>query len=203
MSKKLFLKKCITKYRETGAILPSSKFLAKKMITKEDIEKSEVIVELWAGSGSFTEYIFKYFEEYKLNNKNTSKKIFIIEKDIDFYNVLLKKFPEYSNIIYNIDLLDIEDLMINNDVKNIDLIISWLPFKSLPKEIFDFLVLEFLPKFINNTTKFIQFSYFSNFMNILSKYFKNIDKKRCLLNIPTAYIFTCSNFIKDESEWNK
>jgi phospholipid N-methyltransferase len=171
--------------------LPSSSFLAKKMIKKSDLLSSNVIIELWAWSWIFTNIIFSLLWE---DIKN--KEVFIIEKDIDFYNLLLKKFPEYSEYIYNIDFLDIKTTFSKKNIKNVDLIISWLPFKSLPKEVFSFLVDDFFPKFINEKSKFIHFSYFSNFSEILLEYFNEVDIKKCLLNIPSAYIFNCSNFIK-------
>ena len=188
MSKFLFFKKFITDTKQTWAILPSSSFLAKKMVKKSDIENSKIIVELWAWNGIFTEYIFKY-------SKGTinDKKIFIIEKDIDFYNVLIKKFPDYKENIFNIDVMDLEKLLIKNNIKEIDLIISGLPFKSLPKKIFIYLVEDLFLKFFKEETKFIQFSYFKTFSKTLEKYFLNVSYKRCLLNIPVAYAFECFN----------
>jgi len=193
MSKRLFIKKFITDNKQTWAVLPSSWFLAKKMVKESDLLDADIIIELWAGSWIFTNRIFTLlWEEIKY------KKVFIIEKDEEFYNLLLKKFPEYREYIYNIDLLDIKEVLSSNKVEKVDLIISWLPFKSLPKEIFTFLVEDFFPNFINKRSKFIQFSYFSNFSEVLLDYFNEVDIKKCLLNIPSAYIFSCCNFIKED-----
>lgn len=191
MSKKLFIEKFLSDNKQTWAILPSSKFLAKKIINKQDLLSSNIIIELWAWSWVFTKRIFEL-----LGKEITNKQILIIEKDPDFYQLLIKKMPTYSKYIYNIDLLDINELLEEKWIKNVDLIISWLPFKSLPKELFDFLIFEFLTKHINKGSKFIQFSYFSNFWDSLATFFKNIKVEKCLLNIPSAYIFTCTNFIK-------
>lgn len=193
MSKRLFIKKFITKNKETWAVLPSSSFLAKKMVKEEYLLSSDVIIELWAGSWIFTNRIFNILWE-NIKDKN----VFIIEKDVDFYNLLLKKFPNRKEYIYNIDLLDIEEKLLEKNISNIDLIISWLPFKSLPKEIFKFLVNDLFPKFINKKSRYIQFSYFSNFSNLILEYFDDIEIKKCILNIPSAYVFTCSNFIKND-----
>lgn len=193
MSKLLFLKKQITDNRQTWAILPSSDFLAKKMVKKSDIEKSEIIIEFWAWSGAFTKYIFKYSK-----NIIDTKKIFIIEKDKDFYNLLIKKFPDYKKYIYNIDVLDIEKLFKEKKIEKIDLIISWLPFKSLPKNIFIFLMWDLFPKFFKESTKFIHFSYFNNFLKTLKNSFHNVWCEKCLLNIPPAYVFDCVDLKNNE-----
>jgi len=195
MSKRLFVKKFITANKETWAICPSSKYLAKKMVKKEDIINNDIIIEFWAWTWIFTKYIFEYA---KNNLKN--KKIFIIEKDIDFYNLLLKKFPDYKRFIYNIDVLDIEKLLNKYNIKKIDLLISWLPFKSLPFEIFNYLTKKFFPKFFDKNTKFVQFSYFQSFLKNIDKYFDNVDCNKCMLNFPIAYVFECTNIKKNENK---
>jgi len=89
MSKLKFLKKFFLNRKEIWAITPSSRFLAKKVILENDIKNSEVILEMWAWTGSFTQKIFEFIWENKEN-----KKIFIIEKDKDLFFLLQKKFPE-------------------------------------------------------------------------------------------------------------
>ncbi len=190
MSKLKFFKKFLFNRKEIGSIIPSSIFLAKKVVLKKDIQKSNVIIELWAGTWSFTKKIFEFSKDLK------NKKIFIIEKDEDLYNGLIKKFPEIKDNIYNIDILDIDVVLKKNKIKKIDLIISWLPFKSLPLEVFYFVMKEFLPKYADENLIFIQFSYFKNFWKILWDYFLNINKKSCYLNIPKANIFRCKNLKK-------
>jgi phospholipid N-methyltransferase len=81
------------------------------------------------------------------------------------------------------------------EIEKIDLIISGLPFKSLPLEIFYFIAKEFLPKYTNKNSIFIQFSYFKNFSKMLEDYFLEVEKKSCFLNLPKAYVFRCKSFI--------
>jgi len=188
MSKLKFLKKFFLNRKEIWAITPSSRFLANKVVCKNDIEKSWIILEIWAWTWSFTKKIFEY-------TQNKNKKIFIIEKDKDLYELLLKKFPQNKENIYNIDILNIEEILKEKNIEKIDLIISWLPFKSLPLEIFYFITKEFLPKYTFENTIFIQFSYFKNFSKMLEDYFLKVEKKSCFLNLPRAYIFRCKNFI--------
>lgn len=195
MSKRLFLKKFICNRKEIGSIIPSSPFLAKKVIQKSYIERSSVIIELWAGTWSFTKIIFEYLWKNKWN-----KKVFIIEKDIDLYNLLLKKFPDFKKYIFNFDILELNDFFENKKISKVDLIISGLPFKSLPIDIFLFIVKWFLPQYSKKDTIFVQFSYFKWFYEMLIPYFKKIDIQKCILNIPRAYIFKCTHF-KENKCW--
>lgn len=185
-TKLLFIKNFIFNYKEVWAILPSSNFLARKMVFKKDIENSNTIIELWAWTWVFTKQILSQNLEWK--------KVFIIEKDKKFYNLLIKKYPEYKKFIYNYNLLDLEELLEKNNIKNIDLLISWLPFKSLPKEILDFTLNNLIKKYFTKNSIFIQFSYFKTFKDIFNKYFDKVNIKKCWLNIPSAYIYRCKNF---------
>lgn len=177
-----FLKNFIKNRKEVWAILPSSVFLSKKIVDWNIIEKSEVIIEIWAWTWSFTKEIFKH----KLN----WKKIIIIEKDINFYKILIKKFPKYKQYIYNIDMLEIDKILSDRWINKIDLLISWIPFKSLPKEIF-YIFMDKIIKYFHKDTYFFQFSYFKNTKKKLKKYFKNINITICFLNFPIAFIFKC------------
>ena len=191
MSKIAFFKQFLQKNKQVWAILPSSKFLAEKIIDKNILQNSEVIIEFWAGPWVFTEKIFE-----KLWNNFDNKKIFIIEKEKEFFDILIKKFPEQKSFFYNIDVLDLKSILEKNNIKKIDLVISWLPFKSLPKEIFIFLMEDFFVNFFDKNSYFIQFSYFESFKKNLVKYFPNIVVSKCNLNVPPAHIFKCCGFWK-------
>jgi len=188
MSKLLFVKRFFLNRKEIWSIIPSSRFLAKKIIISDYIDNSNVIVEIWAWTGSFTNEIFKHNLEWK--------KVFIIEKDKSLHNLLVKKYPSYKQDIYNYDMMDLIDLLEQNNIKTIDLIISWIPFRSLSKEVFSWFMENIVWKYFTKDSKFIQFSYFRNTQKILKKYFNNIYIKDCWLNIPKASIFTCLNYKK-------
>ena len=188
MWKLLFLKRFFLNRKEIWSVIPSSKFLAKKMVISDYIDTANVIVEIWAWTWSFTKEIFKHNLDWK--------KVFIIEKDKHFYNLLIEKYPDYKNYIFNYDMLDLSTLSQENNIENIDLIISWIPFRSLPEDLFNWFMENIVLKFFTNKSKFIQFSYFKNTKDILANYFQTITIEDCWLNIPKAYIFICSNIKK-------
>ena len=115
MSKIKFFAKFFKNRKEIGSITPSSRFLAKKIICPEDIKKANIILEFWAGTGSFTKRLFQIFEENDICIK--SKKVFIFEKDTDLYNLLIKKYPEYKEYIFNIDILELHYFFKKKNIK--------------------------------------------------------------------------------------
>lgn len=199
-SKIRFIKQAIKNYSQIGAVFPSSSFLAKKMVKQKQVEKAKTIVELWAWTWVFAKNIFKIATPHALlpphlrGTEGESKNIFIIEKDEELYKVLNHKFPTEKENIYNEDMLNLESILYNKNVRNIDLIVSWIPFRSLPKEIFPKLMEEVLPWLITEKTVFVQFSYIKSTKKMFEKYFENIETEVCYLNIPRAFVFTCSWF---------
>ena len=190
-SKIRFIKQAIKNYSQIGAIFPSSGFLAKKMVRNNQIENSRTIVELWAWTWIFTKNIFDLLEKL---NSHDKKNIFIIEKDRELYKTITKRFYKQKDLIYNDDMLNLKNILAMKWLNHIDLIISWIPFRSLPKEIFTDMMENVLPELISKDTIFIQFSYMQNTKKLFEKYFENIKTDTCLLNIPSAFVFTCSWF---------
>ena len=74
MSKKRFISQFFSEKKQIGAISPSSRFLADKMLENITFSKANVIVELGPGTGVFTQKILEQMEPnatllvFELNN---------------------------------------------------------------------------------------------------------------------------------------
>lgn len=79
-----FLIEFIKHPRKIGAIAPSGKALAKKMMQPVDFGSAEVIVEYGPGTGAFTA------ELIECRKKDTA--LILVEQNENFYCELLKKF---------------------------------------------------------------------------------------------------------------
>lgn len=164
-----------------GSVVPSSRFLVKQMVKKGEIQNAQVIVEFWPGTWVFTEEIIKYLTPHI--------QLYIVEINPSFCDFLKQKFPQFSENIYNIDVRDFQKVLASKWISKIDLIISWLPFLSLPKEVFQSVFSSLLGKFWSENTIFKQFSYGPS----SKKYFPyvgEIQTSFCLFNLPPAFVFT-------------
>ncbi|MGG7178363.1 class I SAM-dependent methyltransferase [Clostridium paraputrificum] len=186
MSKR-FLRQYILHPRTTGAILPSSKRLACKMIGNIDFNKCNCIVEFGPGTGVFTEEILKR------RNKNT--KIILIEYNEEFYKILRSKYQGIDNVYVVNDSAENIDYYIDKyDINNVNYIVSGLPFASLPNEM-TATILEKTKSILGNRGVFITFQYTKLKIAVINNYFKKIKAKKELFNIPPAYVFNCTNEI--------
>lgn len=195
-----FLDKLIDPEKRKGiwAIAPSSKFLAEEMVTERDIFWAEVIVEFWAGDGVFTQRIFELAERFASKNV----KIFIIELDPELYQKLIQKFPEHKDSIYLYDALKLPELLASNWIQKVDVIISWLPFVSLPKRFF-VEIMNIIWDVSHIKTVFKQFTYIAltqddkeRNMAKYAKYFDLVIKETEFINVPPAFVLTCMWFRK-------
>ncbi|NEU04589.1 class I SAM-dependent methyltransferase [Clostridium senegalense] len=183
MKKRMFLLEYITKPRTVGAVIPSSNYLAKKMIENIDFDKANYIVEYGPGTGVFTEKIIKK------RKKDTA--ILLIEYNYEFYTELIKKYKNISNLyIVNGSAENIEKYLKKYNIPYIDYVVSGLPFASLPKNMSSN-ILKNTKKFLKEDGTFITFQYTLLLKDYINKYFYNINIDKEYRNIPPAYILNC------------
>lgn len=131
-----------------GAIAPSSEELS-EMMTETIDPKNSIVIELGAGTGPFTE---------KLVNKIPKDKLYVVENNIEFYKRLTVRFPDQN--ILCVDACDLENHIPSHLHGKINVVVSGLPFRSLPPEISS-KILKALRKVCSINFKLIQFTYFN------------------------------------------
>lgn len=173
------------------SLIPSSRFLVRKMVRKEEIQAANVIVEFWPGTWVFTEEILKHMRPWT--------KLYLVEINAKHCEFLKKRFPEIAEHIHNIDVREFHTILEAEGVSHIDIIISWLPFRSIPPEVLTYVFWTFLPMFSSKDTLFKQFSYVPSARRY-SDYISHILKEFCFINFPPAFVFTMWGFSQEVAE---
>ncbi|MGX6591837.1 class I SAM-dependent methyltransferase [Cetobacterium ceti] len=184
MKKILFIREFIKHFKETGSLVPSSKYLTKGMVDEIEFTGEKIIVELGPGTGVFTREIIK--------RKKKTDILIIIELNKSFYDSLKKQLPKDDKtiILVNGCASKLVNILENLNVKKIDYVISGLPFLNFKENERDAIFQEIF-KLLNG--KFILFQYTKKVKNHIEKYFK-IDKiKRVAFNFPPAYVYICTS----------
>ena len=92
MSKKTdFLKQFWSEKKMVGSMIPSSRYLAKKMLQNVNFKKARVIVELGPGSGIFTRKILEQMQD--------DAKLFVFELNDQFYKQLQEEIQDERLIL--------------------------------------------------------------------------------------------------------
>lgn len=180
----VFFRVIATNPRTTGAIIPSSKWLAKEMASHV-VHDDGVVIELGAGTGVITEAL--------LQSGIKPEKIIIVEYSPEFVQQLRHRFPtiriiegDAANLI----------MLLEGNVSKINTIISSLPLRSLSK-LTTQSILEQIKLILPEKSRYIQFTY--SFKQNAYKslvHFKPICSKRIWLNLPPAQVDVWERIIR-------
>ena len=179
----MFILEYIKNPRYIGAVAPSSKHLANKMISEIDFEKAKYIIEYGPGTGAFTEKI--------LSRVNNDTIVILIEINKEFYNTLKKLYGYKKNvIILNDSVENIDSILKKYSISEVDYIVSGLPFGSLPQNVSK-CILKKTSDILKYKGKFITFQYSLFKLNFINKFFNKVSYSKVLVNFPPAYVLTC------------
>ena len=186
----MFLLEYIKNPKSVGAIAPSGKSLANKMVSDIDFDKSKCIVEYGPGTGVFTEKILSRIKDDTI--------VILVEINKEFYNILKSIYGHKKNvIIVNDSAENIDKILKKYSIDAVDYIISGLPFASLPKNISKS-ILEKTSKIIKGNAEFITFQYTLLKLDLFKEYFIDINYKKVMRNLPPAYVLKCSGGRNEE-----
>ncbi|TXK86128.1 class I SAM-dependent methyltransferase [Paenibacillus sp. N3.4] len=175
----LFLSRFLRKPNQIGSVLPSSKFLAQKMIASVSWHQVDSMAELGAGTGAITQYIPKAVK------KNT--KVLLFEKDPYLRSLLEKR---YSNFYCYEDCCELQLGMQNEKIEQLDCILCGLPFFNFSQPIRDQLMAQ-IYKSLKPDGLFIAFQYSQQMKKQLSQHFDIEEILFVPMNVPPAFVYIC------------
>ncbi len=168
--------------RSVGAVKPSSKRLAQKMVEDVDFENAECIVEIGAGTGVFTEEIIR--------RRRKETKFFVFEINAVFFQELKKKYAKFPNVhIIHDTAANMRKYLVKYG-RQADCIISGLPFASLPKETSGKILRE-CRRCLSAQGSFITFQYTKCKLPLFRRFFPVISMQWEKRNVPPAYVLNC------------
>ncbi|AZU60320.1 class I SAM-dependent methyltransferase [Neobacillus mesonae] len=179
-----FLNEFIKHPRSMGAVAPSSKKLARKMVDVINFNKAKTIVELGPGTGSFTKEIMKW--------KKKSTLLILIEINETFVRRLRKEYANDTSVhVIHGSAENIRKYLGELNLAATDYVLSGLPFTSLPSGVSK-RILQNVRNSLTPRGKFITFQYSLVKKTFIQKYFPSIRAKKVWLNLPPAYVLSCN-----------
>ncbi|MED3854983.1 rRNA adenine N-6-methyltransferase family protein [Priestia megaterium] len=180
-----FIQEYIRHPRTVGAIMPSSKSLAKQMVKPIPFENITCMIEYGPGTGVFTDEI--------VQNKHKDTIFLAIEANETFYNMLNKKYGHLENVyIIHGSVENIDEYLKQYDIEKVDYIVSGLPFTSLSGTT-STKILKKTATLLGAEGTFITFQYSKVKCSFFESFFNTIQYERVYRNVPPAYVFLCTN----------
>lgn len=171
-----FLTEYLRKPFVIGAVAPSSRFLAAKMLKPVDFTNARTIVELGAGTGVFTKRILKRM------HRDAHLHVFEIHQPFleqlgGIKDKRMKLVPERAE-------------QLSKHVAQADAIISSLPLMAFPAPTVRKIIAE-VKKSLKPGGVYVQFQYGLKNKTLLKQHFDDVGIDFTPLNIPPAFVYRC------------
>lgn len=181
-NKKEFFSEFLKQGKNIGSVTPSSKYLVKKMVEPIDFKNVKCIVELGPGTGIITHEL--------LRNMPQDSILLAFEINKEFCDTLNEIGDERLKVISD-SAEKLEDYLNQYNIASVDYVVSSLPFAMIPNPVVDN-ILEVVKKVLVDNGAFIQYQYSLNAFKRLKNMFKKVELNFTPMNIPPAFVFTCT-----------
>lgn len=165
-----------------GALLPSSRGLARAMAQQVDMSRAGAVIELGAGTGVVTHALL----EADIPKKN----LIVIEREKPLFAILHATFHDVKILCE--DAMELTEVLENQNVKKVNAIVSSLPFLTMPSAV-EQGIKEQMAKAIGDDGIIIQFTYgHRSPFNIGEQKRYGLTGQRVkivLLNVPPAHVW--------------
>ena len=178
MPENLFIVQFFKKWKQVGAILPSSVFLVEDMLDEVDFSRARVVVELGAGSGSFTKHILKRMRD--------DARLVVFEINEVFVHKL-RKIKDPRITVIKDSAVNIADYL---DGQKADCIVSGIPLSNLNEQIKSDIIFSSKSN-LEGDGVFLQFQYFPESLALMKSHFSDVRLRFTLFNTPPAFFYVC------------
>lgn len=182
MSKKDFFSEFL-KGKNVGSVTPSSKFLVKKMVEPIDFTHVRSIVEFGPGTGIITKEL--------LHRMPADAILLAFEINTEFCDTL-KEIGDPRLKIISDSAENLKEYLDQYKITEVDYVVSSLPFAMIPNPVVKN-ILDTVKKVLSKKGAFIQYQYSLNAYKKLKNIFNKVDLKFTPMNIPPAFVFTCTD----------
>jgi len=184
-----FLREFVTRPAMTGALAPSSMFLAHRMLEGLALGTAEAVLEYGPGTGAFTGLI--------LNRLKPGAKFAAIELNSQFAQVFRERYPTVQ--LFQDTVANARNICDCAGISSVDCIVCGLPWAAFP-EAMQVKCLDEMTRVLKPGGRFVTFAYVHglplpmarNFGRLLPNYFTNVSKSPVVwLNVPPAFVYRC------------
>jgi len=120
-----FLRQFIASPVTTGAIAPSSRYLARTIVEDLDLGTAESVLEYGPGTGVFTEFV--------LRELRPGAKFAAIELNPHFAEVFRRRYPNVQ--LFQDSVANVRRICDRAGMRSVDCIVSGLPWATFPKSL--------------------------------------------------------------------
>jgi phospholipid N-methyltransferase len=182
-----FFRSFLANPRQVGAILPTSRRAVRDMLDMADFARARCVVELGAGTGVYTEEI--------LPRLRPDARFLAFEVDPELVATLDGRFEDPRVQVINDSAENVGNYL---DGAKVDIIVSGLPFTSLPEPV-KRNIFEQIKQVLAPEGVMVAIQYSTMVQRDLRRIFASVRRRISPLNVPPAFLFACSAALPQES----
>lgn len=122
-----FLRGFLARPKEVGSIIPSSRWMERRITRTAEIARSKLIIELGPGTGGTTKAL--------LQAMGPDARLLAIEINPRFCQLLSTTIQDPRLIVHEGSASDIPEALTKHDLGAPDVILSGIPFSTMPREL--------------------------------------------------------------------
>ncbi len=184
-----FFGEFVAKPSVTGAIAPSSEFLAKAIVEDLDLRVAAAVLEYGPGTGIFTDRI--------LRSLGPASKFAAIEVNPRLARIFRERHPEVK--LFHDSVANVRAICDHAGIESVDCIVSGLPWAAF-SESTQLKFLDEMMRVLKPGGRFATFAYAHGvwlptgrrFAGLLGRYFSSVTTSPMVwLNLPPAFVYRC------------
>lgn len=173
----------------TGAVAPSSSFLARTMVGWITLPEAKTVLEYGPGTGVFTEYI--------LRRLPPDSRFAAIELNRRLATSFRRRHPQV--VLVEDSVANVAAVCQKLGMTSVDCIVCGLPWASFP-EVLQTRILDQMMTVMSPRGQFVTFAYLQGlllpagrrFARLLPTYFRQVSRSQTVwLNLPPAFVYQC------------
>jgi phospholipid N-methyltransferase len=179
----LFAKNFLQHPRMLGSLIPSSRFLIDRLLSRVDWKRARTIVEYGPGVGTITAHI--------LSRMSPDARLVVFEMNEDFVNYLAKAFPDPRLHVVHGSAETVQRELDRLKLDGADYIISGIPYTTMPVELREKIMRE-SREALNPGGAALVYQFTRAVLPYLRSHFHQIDQEYEPRNILPARLFYCT-----------
>lgn len=122
-----FFRGFLSRPKEVGSIIPSSRFMERRIVRTADLESARLAVELGPGTGGTTRALLRHMRP--------DANLLVIEINPDFVRLLRRTFDDPRLIVHHGSATEIPQILAKHGLGAPDVILSGIPFSTMEKSL--------------------------------------------------------------------
>lgn len=179
----LFAKNFVQHPRMLGSIIPSSRFLIRRLLKEVDFERAKVIVEYGPGVGTFTQEI--------LSRMRPDAVLIAVETNPEFVDYLRSSIRDPRLEAVQASAASIAEVLAARGLEHANYVISGIPFSTLPESVRE-AVLQATRAVLAPDGSFLVYQFSPKVLPDLERVFRGVRRSFEPLNILPAQLFFCT-----------